>query len=195
MDKVQLINEFYQCIRDALIEFSKTPNNQNIYAMALDCDSSVGDTWLRFRNRAQFNEHIPEYKKYFEKWGEGWEVYGLHGSEYSVGDFEFIDYNKTKLVKHFTDSYYYYSSGDDYWGEDEPIEDIEENYEDIFWEMVRETINRLKNEMSELNINIEDDFIFFYCDHDQSDEELDAMISETVDKSLMEKLIRPCTIE
>lgn len=188
MDVMKLKNEFYQCIREALVEFSKTENNKDVYAMSLDCDSSVGGAYLRYNNRERFQEHLPEYKKYFKKYGYGWEVYGLHGSEYEPGEFAYIEYNNTKLVKHFSDSYYYYSM-DHYFGDDEPIEDIKENYEDIFWEMVEETINKLKNEMEEIGINIEKDFIFFYCDHDQSCEERDKMICKTVDKNLMEKLI------
>ena len=188
MDVMRLKNEFYQCIREALVEFSKTENNRDVYVMSLDCDSSVGGVYLRYNNRARFQEHLSEYEKYFKEYGTSWEVYGLHGSEYQPGEFAFIEYNETKLVKHFLSSYYYHSVGD-YFGDGEPIEDIAEDYEDIFWSMVEETINKLKNEIKEIGIHAEKDFIFFYCDHDQSHEELDEMICKTVDKKLMEELI------
>ena len=154
--------------------------------MALDCDSSVGGIYLRYRNKQDFKDNIEDYEEYYKKYE--WPIYGLHGGEYSVGDYPFINYEKSELVEHFTDSYYYHSTGD-YYGEGEPIEDIKDNYKEIFWNMVIDTIEKLNRGMNELGINTTDDFIFFHCDHDQSNEEFDEMVSKTVNKELMERLI------
>lgn len=186
MNTALLESEFYQCIKKALESFSKSSDNDKIYAMVLDCDSDVGMVSLRYGNAKHFQENLKNYETYRQKYG--WAVYGLHGSEYDPGEFQFIDFQMPEVVKHFTDSYYYHSVGD-YFGEGEPIEDIKENYKEIFWTMIVDTINRLKEEVKELAIDVTDDFIFFHCDHDQSYEERDRMIAMTVDKPLMDKLI------
>ncbi len=187
MDTDVLKEEFYLCIKEALKEFSKSSDNNKVYAIVLDCDSSVGGAWLRYGNREHFQEHLEEYKKYNKK--NGWEIYGLHGSEYEPGEFSFIEYQESDKVKHFTESYYYYATGHEYY-EREPIEDIKDNYEEIFWDMIVDTILRLKDEMKEIGIDITENFIMFCCDHDQSDEERDRMIRWTVEEELMKKLIR-----
>ena len=163
MELAALNHEFYKCIRAALKEFSKTEENREVYVLALDCDSDVGMISLRYNNRLRFQEKIPEYEEYEKEYG--WKVYGLCGSEYDVGEFGFINYKNTELVKHFKDSYYYHSTGD-YLGEGEPMEEIKDNREEILWTMVTEAIIRLKEETGELGIDTVDDFIFFACGHD-----------------------------
>lgn len=185
MDIGALKIEFYQCIKTALYEFSKIQDNKEVFAMVLDCDSEVGGVWLRYNNKAHFKKELPKYQEYLKKYG--WEIYGLYGSEYEPGNFASIEYQKTKFVEHFTNSYYYHSIGD-YFGEGKPILNIKENYKDVFWEMVLETINKLKLEIKDIGIDITSDFIFFCCDHDQSDEERKDFISKTVDKELIDKL-------
>ena len=187
MELAVLNHEFYTCIRAALKEFSKTEENREVYVLALDCDSDVGMISLRYNNRLRFLEKIPEYEEYEKEYG--WNVYGLYGSEYDVGEFGFINYKNTELVKHFKDSYYYHSMGV-YFGEDEPMEDIKDNRKEILWTMVTEAIIRLKEEIGELEIDTVDDFIFFACDHDQSDEERMVMMRRTVDQELMEQLTK-----
>ncbi len=177
-----LKEEFYQCIAEALKKFSDSEENKNVYAIVLDCDSSVGMVSLRCRNRQQFENNLKRYEEYRQEYG--WAVYGLHGSEYDPGEFAFIDYQKSALVSHFADSYYYHAVGD-YFGKGEPIEDIKDNYEEIFWEMIVDTINKLKGEMETLGIHTTDKFIMFHCDHDQSFEDKDKMISMTVDSEMM----------
>ena len=186
MDTNILKNEFYESIKAALGQFSRTEQNNDVYALALDCDSDVGQICLRYNNTARFTERIPEYQKYYIKYG--WKVYGLHGSEYDVGEFAFIEYQRSGLVKHFLDSYYYYAIGD-YYGEGEPIEEIKEHYHEIFWDMVESTIQRLKPELKEIGIDAAEHIIFFCCDHDQSEEDMDKMKSHTVNSELMTKLI------
>ena len=187
MDLVALNIEFYRCIKAALEEFSKTEENREVYALALDCDSDVGMISLRYNNRGHFLEKIPEYEEYEKEYG--WNVYGLYGSEYDVGEFGFINYKNTELVKHFKDSYYYHSTGV-YFGEDEPMEDIKDNRKEILWTMVTEAIIRLKEEIGELGIDTVDDFIFFACGHDLSAEERMAMIRHTVDQEMIRKLVK-----
>ena len=158
-----------------------------MYVLTFDCDSDVGMISLRYNNRLRFLEKVPEYEEYEKEYG--WKVYGLYGSENDVGEFGFINYKNTKLVKHFKDSYYYHSTGD-YFGEDEPMEDIKENRKEILWTMVTEAIIRLKEEIGELGIDTVDDFIFFACDHDQSDEERVVRIRKTVDQQLVDQLTK-----
>lgn len=55
--------------------------------------------------------------------------------------------------------------------------------------MVESTIQRLKPELKEIGIDAAEHIIFFYCDHDQSEEDMDKMKSHTVDSELMTKLI------
>lgn len=186
MDIKALKDEFYDGIAKALIDFSNSEKNKDVYVMVLDCDSDVGMASLRYHNRCMFESELERYKVYEEK--HGWKVYGLHGSEYDPGEFAFIEYEKSALVEHFFDSYYYHKIGN-YYGEGEPIEEIKDNYKEIFWEVIIDTINRLKIEMEELGVHITEDFIFFHCDHDQNYEERDRMIAMTVDEDVMKKLI------
>lgn len=186
MMNVKLLkDEFHNSIVDALKKFSESVENQDVYAMVLDCDSSVGMVSLRYRNKSAFESELSTYEEYEKKYG--WKTYGLHGSEYDPGEFAFIEYQKSDFVRHFADSYYYYVVGE-YYGKGEPLDDIEDDYEEIFWDMIIDTINRLKGEIKEIGIHTTDNFIFFHCDHDQSYEERDKMISMTVDSELMRSL-------
>lgn len=185
MDTNFLNNEFYSCIAEALKKFSTDAENHNVYAIAFDCDSSVGTVVLRYRNRSSFELEVSRYEEYQKKYG--WAVYGLYGSEYDVGEFDIIEYQKTETVKHFTDSYYYHEVGS-YYGVGEPIEDIKDNYHEIFWDMVLFAINRLKADIGKFGISTTDNFIIFHCDHDESQEDREKKISMTVDSETMKKL-------
>ena len=171
MDTKQLQKEFHECIKKALIAFSQTEENKDVYAFVFDCDSDVGMISFRYNNLTRFENTKREYAD------DDMVIYGLHGLEYSVGEFGFIDYQKTDLVAHFTASYYYHRIGD-YFREDEPIEEIKDDFEDIFWHMIEDTIQQLQS-----------DIVMFYCDHDQSQEARDVMIAKTVDAAFMKKLI------
>ena len=186
MDINSLNNEFYDCISDALKKFSTSTKNHDVFAIAFDCDSSVGQIVLRYRNKTSFECKKSRYEEYQHKYG--WPIYGLWGSEYDVGEFEIIEYQPTENVKHFTDSYYYHEVGN-YYGLGEPIEDIKDNYREIYWSMIVNTINRLKAEISNLGICTTDNFIIFHCDHDESQEERKEKISMTVDNAMIEFLI------
>lgn len=185
MDTISLKNEFYSCVADALKNFSTSAENHDIYAIAFDCDSSVGSVVLRYRNRSSFEREISVYEEYQKEYG--WAVYGLYGSEYDVGEFDIIEYQKSELVTHFMDSYYYHKVGD-YHGAGEPIEDIADNYQGIFWDMMICTINRLKSEVQGFGIHTTDDCIIFHCDHDESQDERKEKISITVDSETMKRL-------
>lgn len=185
MDINSLNNEFYDCILDTLKNFSTSEKNHDVFAIVFDCDSSVGQIVLRYRNKSSFECKKSKYKEYQQKYG--WPVYGLWGSEYDVGEFEIIKYQPTENVKHFMDSYYYHEVGD-YYGLGEPIEDIKDNYREIYWDMIVNTINRLKAEISNLGIHTTDNFIIFHCDHDEAQEERKRKISMTVDNEIMEIL-------
>ena len=184
-DMSVLKDEFYICIMEALKEFALSEDNNEVYALVFDCDSDVGVISLRYRNKQHFLSKVSEYEKYNRKYG--WEIYGLYGSEYEPGEFPFIEYKASSLVKHFTDSYYYYEVGT-YYGEGEPLEGIKDNYRELFWELVIETIERLKGSISQIGIDTTDNFIFFHCDHDQSYEDRDKMIRMTVDEEMIQKI-------
>lgn len=185
MDISLLKEEFYKSMTETLKNFSAGEENKDVYAIVLDCDSSVGMVVPRYRNRKHFEDALSSYEEYKKKYG--WEIYGLHGGEYDPGEFPFLEYKQSKVVRHFTDSYYFYEVGE-YYGEGEPIEGIEDNYREIFWDMIVDTINRLKDKMDELGVHTADKFIMFHCDHDQSYEERDKMISMTVDEELMKSI-------
>ena len=185
VDVVLLKNEFYSCIVGALEQFASSEDNKDVYALVFDCDSDVGAISLRYRNRQHFINEVSRYEEYNKKYG--WEIYGLHGSEYEPGEFSFIEYENTKLVKHFTDSYYFYEVGT-YYGEGKPLEDIKDNYRELFWNLVIETIVRLKDDVLQIGIDTTDNFIIFHCDHDQSYEERDKMICMTVDEETMKRI-------
>ena len=180
-------NEFYSCIQNALKDFSKNEENHDVYAIVLDCDSSVGDVVLQYRNRSSFESELSTYEEYENEFGLA--VYGLYGSEYEPGEFEIIDYQKTGLVKHFMDSYYYFQTGCSI-SDKEPINDIKDSCTNIFRDMVVSTINRLKPEIKNPGIHTTDNFIIFHCDHDRTYECRDKMIGMTVDKKIMEDLIK-----
>lgn len=182
MDTKQLQKSFYDDIKNALKTFSHTEENKDVYALVFDCDSDVGMISLRYNNISRFENTKQEYAEY------DMPMYGLHGLEYSVGEFGFINHQKSDIVAHFTASYYYHRIGD-YFREDEPIEEIKDNYEEIYWIMIEDTIKQLQKEIGDLGINATDDFVIFYCDHDQSQEDRDIMISKTVDVQLMQALI------
>lgn len=182
MDTKQLQKEFHECIKKALITFSQTEENKDVYALVFDCDSDVGMISFRYNNLTRFENTKREYAD------DDMVIYGLHGLEYSVGEFGFIDYQKTDLVAHFTASYYYHRIGD-YFREDEPIEEIKDDFEDIFWHMIEDTIQQLQSEIHTLGIHTTKDIVMFYCDHDQSQEARDVMIAKTVDTAFMKKLI------
>jgi len=185
IDVSLLKNEFYACIVEALEKFSSSENNKDVYALVFDCDSDIGSISLRYRNKQQFQNEISRYEEYNQKYG--WMVYGLHGCEYDPGEFSFIEYKDTTLVKYFKDSYYYYSVGE-YYGKGKPMEDIKDNYEDIFWEMIIDVIKRLKHEITQIGILTTEDFIVFYCDHDQTVEDRDKMLRKIVDEETMRKI-------
>ncbi len=198
MDIYEIMEEFYGCIKKALEEFAKTEDNKDVYAMVFDCTSEIGQIAFRYNNRAHFTAHLAEYERYYKEYG--WSVYGLHGSEYEPGEFAFIDYETTKLVEHYFDSYYYYSWDENYFGEGEPeglldkegnVSKESETFRASLWDLVIKTIERLMDDIhkGDIGIDISDDFIFFHCDHDQSYEERDKMISKTVSSKLMDKLI------
>lgn len=184
MDTQTLKNDFYHSLKKGLESFRKTEQNNAIYAMALICDYSRGMILLGYNNKTRFKEMLSKFILYRNRYGLP--IYGLYGNEYNVFEFEFIGYHVTELVDRFVDSCCYYSTGK-YNGTGEPIEDIKNNYQELYLEMITETINRLKFELKTLGIDISDDFIFFYRDINHSIEEQNAMLLKTVDKELVEK--------
>lgn len=180
-----LLDSFYKSIKDALDKFSRTEDNFQVYALVFDCDSETGQICLRYSNIAHFNKELEEYERYrymFEPYGK----YGLRGYKYSVGDFRFIDFEYDAVVEHFLDSYYYYATGDDC-GKGDPIAGLENDYMQIWKDMILSCIKRLQVEYSGLRTT--DDFIIYMCDHDQSDEMAEEWIKLTVPEALFRKLL------
>ena len=54
MDTKQLQKEFHECIKKALIAFSQTEENKDVYAFVFDCDSDVGMISFRYNNLTRF---------------------------------------------------------------------------------------------------------------------------------------------
>ena len=77
----------------------------------------------------------------------------------------------------------------DYFGEGEPLEEIRENYQEIYWSMITTVIKRLQTELEAIGIDGCEDMVFFCSGHDQTDEERVAMLRLTAEGSLVEKLL------
>lgn len=174
---------FYRTIRAALEQFAKTKENHKIYALVFDCDSSVGQIVLRYQSEENFQNSLKEYKGEEER-----QLYGMHGLEYEVGEFKSITYDPLPMLAWFTDSYYYYKT-EEYYGEGGPIPGLEDRYQEIFWDLLYRNCERFAKELKEIGIDTTEDVIFFCCDHDQSESELDLMIRQTVDSALVKRLI------
>ena len=130
----------------------------------------------------------------FEKYGK----YSLVAYKYFTGNFKYIDFEEKDEMKHFDDTYYYYITGDNYYGDDKPYEIVVENDKKIdikndltalqdMWErLIIENIKELEKE--NLGINKTDDFIMLMVLHDQSDEEIEKYIKKAVDENTFRKI-------
>lgn len=188
LDVQELQACFYEAVREALDRFALTAENAEVYALVFDCDSDVGQICLRYANAAHFAAMLQSYERYkymYEPRGYG--KYGLRGYKYSVGDFPFIEFDYPAGVTEFLDTYYYYETGD-YCGAGEPIAGLESSYKEIWRAMLLSCIRRLKAEYTGLRTT--DDFIVYMCDHDQSDEDTEALIQLTVDAGLFNRLLQ-----
>lgn len=109
-----------------------------------------------------------------------------------------LKYGYNGMTKHFLDSYYYYYSVGDYYGEEKPIEVFEINgqklkknklrkeIENIFITMIVDTIYEIKN-MSDI-INYDDDYLVFMCDYDISNDDFEKWVRKTNDDKIVDKL-------
>ena len=193
----EIKKEFKVQVKACLDKFATTKENKQVYSIVFDCDSETGGICLRYSNIHMFEEMKKDWDNYaymYEPYG----LNGLFGCKYnSVGDFKMLDIHFEKNVEKFLDSYYFYSIGE-YYGEDEPLKTISVNGKDYdentlqdempkIWEkLIIETINELKEELS--NIDITDDFIMYMCDHDISNEDFELWIRKTNDAVLIDKL-------
>lgn len=203
----ELKDSFYHSILSELRLFAQTEANKNIYAIAFDCNSEVGQVSLRYGSNAHFKEiskNFHKVSKYYRPYGR----YGLRGQQYDVGEFVFIGslehngyifLNFDSDTSHFFDSYYYHNIGD-YFGEGEPIEGFDsgevlnrETVTPLFQEMVIDCINRLKENGG--LINTTEDFIIFMCDLQNSPEENAELLKKTVDPKLFDKLMAESEIK
>ncbi len=193
-----LRDDFRAQVITALEEFSKTEQNKAVYAIAFDCDTENGAIVLRYANSEVF-EKLKEswddaYADMYKPYGQN----GLFGLKYSVGDFEMLKYEYSGLTSSFQDSFYFYSVGD-YYGEGEPIseieidgrvlaeEELEDEINDVFERMIIETIEEVKNMPS---IDFDKDSLVFMCDHDISNEDFKMWVRKTNDEELVERLAK-----
>ena len=188
---------FYNNFKEAILNFSKSDDNKDVYAIVFDCDNDNGQVCIRYANEKFFKSFMKEYEKYkriYEKYGK----YSLVAYKYSIGDFKYIDFEEKDEMKHFDDTYYYYITEDKYYGDDKPYEIVLENGKKInikndlnvlqnMWErIIIENIKELSKES--LEINKTDDFIMFMVLHDQSDEEIKKYIMKIVDENTFKKV-------
>ncbi len=192
----ELRNDFKGQIISVLEDFAKTEQNKAVYAIAFDCDFENGTIVLRYANDEVFEKLKEDWEDYaymYKPYGQN----GLFGLKYnSIGDFVMLKYEYSGLTGSFQDSYYFYSVGD-YYGEGEPIseieidgsvlsgEELEDEISDIFERMIIETIEDVKN-MSV--INFDKDCIVFMCDHDISNEDFKMWVEKTNDSELVGRL-------
>ncbi len=114
--KIEEIEELmYQSFKKAIINFTKTENNKNIYAIVFDCDVSNFCVCIRYANESNYEKRLIDYDKYaymYKPYGKK----GLCGYKYNaVGDFSRIDWEADRAVKYFfecgycqsTDAVYY----------------------------------------------------------------------------------------
>ena len=124
--KIEDVEEaLYQCFRKALTGFAKTENNKDVYAIAFDCMVSAPDVSIRYANESDYEKSLADYDKY-ARYYEPYGLKGLFGYKYSVGDFNWIDWEKEGLVKLFLSSGYCQSSETVYFGDaDRPVDTFE----------------------------------------------------------------------
>lgn len=190
--EIQRVKEsYYQSIKKALMNFSQTEKNLDLYALVFDCDSSVGKIVLRYGSIPDFTKQLEDFEKYadlYRPYGKS----GLRGYQYDVGNFAYLDYKVTEEMKIFQDYYYYYMTGDFCWNWEEcfipeHVEELEKDCKKVLEEIVLYCIQKLKENFIKLNVT--DDFIMYMCDHDQTYKEKEDMIKQTVDEKLFKKLL------
>ena len=103
--KIEEIEELmYQSFKKAIIDFSKTENNKDVYAVVFDCDLSNFSVCIRYANENDYEKRLINYDKYaymYKPYGKK----GLLGYKYnSVGDFNRIEWEADSAIKHFFNS-------------------------------------------------------------------------------------------
>ena len=195
----ELKDKFYQSMYSELFAFSKTNNNKDIYSLVFDCESDIAQICLRYGNEAHYAKISKDFEKYADLYNG--KRNGLHGQKYSVGEFPFIgsvEYNGyvflqfDEQTEHFLKSCYYHNIGE-YYGEGDPIEQLdsgevlnETTVKELFYEMIIDCIERLKQNIGFLNIT--QDFIFYMCDSTYSSLENEELMKKTVDSDILDKL-------
>lgn len=96
----------FTAIHDALEIFSKTEENKDVYAIALQLESDVGGITLKYMTKSLFREVAAYYK------GRGYkdcQLYGLHRLEYyGLGNFSRIECSDySEILQYFFDMYYF----------------------------------------------------------------------------------------
>ena len=195
----ELKEHFYQSMYRELLAFSETENTKDIYSLVFDCESEIAQISLRYGNEAHYAKRSKEFEKYADLF-EG-RRNGLNGYKYSVGDFAFIGSIEAsgyiflhfdEHTKHFLDSCYYHNVGE-YYGEDDPIEQLDsgevlkkDTVTELFYEMIIECIERLKQNIRFLNVT--EDFIFYMCDNTFASDRNEELMKKTVDPETIDKL-------
>lgn len=187
----ELKKVFYEDVKNELKKFCETEANTDVYAIVFDCDESVGQVSLRYASLEKYNEELKEFAKHaymFEPYGK----LGLKGYKYDEGNFKWINLKPCNYFKKFTDTYYYVMTKV-YYGEDkepdiEITREVEDGYKRFFQEVIIDCIEKLKNNIDELNKT--NDFIIYLTYHDINHEERERLIKKTVDEELFEKLLK-----
>lgn len=105
--KIEEIEELmYESFKKAIISFTNTGNNKDVYAIVFDCDISNFCVCIRYANEDDYKKRLIDYDKYaymYKPYGKK----GLWGYKYnSVGDFNRIEWEADATVNYFFKSGY-----------------------------------------------------------------------------------------
>lgn len=198
MDYETIKQDFYRSFKESLIKFSSLKDNKDIYVIVFDCDSSNGQICIRYGSESDFEERKKDYNKYKESQEKMYGKYAMLEYKYSVGDLKFIEFEEQNEMKHFNETYYYIFTGDNYYGDGEPIEKININGDNIvlneslektkqLWEnIIVDCIKKL--EIDELGINKTNDFVMYMLDHDLTKKEKEIYVKKIIDEKRYKKV-------
>jgi len=147
-----------QHCRNTIENFSRTPDNRDVYAFVLDAQSTygaVGIRWNTLEGLAQTLTHT-SYQNYPHD-----RIYAYNGLKYSVGDYRFEDENNDEL---WSFSNQFAEELDEMWDSDD---EEGERYRSFFIDMLVDVILELAPDFEKLHRT--DDFIAYVTDHDEDD--------------------------
>ncbi|WP_438349896.1 DUF4303 domain-containing protein [Paenibacillus sp. FA6] len=149
-------NLLFDHFRSNLETFASTTENQEVYAVILDCYATYGTVNMKWNTLDSFENHV---RKHYSSYTED-KLYGFSGVKYNVGDFYYEDSIQPKEIKTFNSLY-----------EAKLSEYFDIQNEESLNELTRKFINILIEIINELEptfsqLNKVDSFIAFIVEHD-----------------------------